>query len=99
MLSGVYDNICSEANHAQSPPKEAQVAATRGSGPTNAPDTHPAIPKKGARGEAPKKTSPTWPAADKTSHSLLSTIRPRAAPERYNAASPSIAPSRNSSVR
>ena len=38
--------------------------AIRGSGPTNAPDTHPAVPKKGARGEAPKKTSPTWPAAD-----------------------------------
>ena len=40
--------------------------AIRGSGPTNAPDTHPAVSKKGARGEAPKKTSPTWPAADKS---------------------------------
>ena len=51
-------HICSEANHARSPPRKAQVVATRGSGPTNAPDTHPAVPKKGAGAQPRRKPAP-----------------------------------------
>ena len=42
--------------------------ATRGSGPTNAPDAHPPAPQKGPRGEAPKKTAPLGLPRIKMSH-------------------------------
>ena len=74
---GGVRHICSEANHARSPPKEAQVVAIRGSGPTNASGTHPAVPQKGpgakprrkreaqvvaTRGSGPTNASGTHPA-------------------------------------
>ena len=46
----------------------------------HAPGTHPAFPKtkKGPGGEAPKKTSPTWPAANKNVAHPASTPQPPA---------------------